>query len=73
MDIKINQITPKWEDREVTRVNVHFTARTEDGNINLSGNIPIDDFVDKINFDEIETEVKQELVDKIMNGEISAE
>lgn len=73
MKITINQITPRRENGEITSVQVHFTARTDDGNINLSGNIPIEDFTDTIDFEAIEKEVKQELVDKIMNGDLDAE
>lgn len=73
MNITINQITPRREDGEVTSVNVHFTARTTDGNINLSGNIPIDNFAESIDFGAIEGAVKQKVVDQIMNGEVNAE
>lgn len=73
MQITINQITPRRENGEVTSVQVHFTARTADGNINLNGNIPIEDFTDKIDFGAIENAVKQELIDKIMNGDLGAE
>lgn len=69
MDITINQITPRRENGEVTSVQVHFSARTADGNINLSGNIPIEDFADMINFGAIENAVKQELINRIINGE----
>ena len=73
MKVTINQITPRRENGEVTSVQVHFTARTDDGNINLNGNIPIDNFTDLMKFGEIETVVKQELIDKIMNGDIGGE
>lgn len=73
MNITINQITPRREDGEVTSVNVHFTARTSDGNINLSGSIPIENFKESIDFGAIEGTVKQEVIDKIMNGDIDAE
>lgn len=72
MDITINQITPRRENGEVTSVQVHFTARTADGNINLNGNIPIEDFTGKIDFEGIESEVRQELINKIMNGDLPA-
>lgn len=73
MQITINQITPRRENGEVISVQVHFTARTADGNINLSGNIPIADFADKIDFGAIEDEVRQELINQIMNGGLGAE
>ena len=66
MDITINQITPRRENGEITSINVHFTARTDDGNINLNGTIPINSAID---FDAIETELKQELVNNITGGE----
>lgn len=73
MNITINQITPRREDGEITSVKVHFTARTADGSINLSGSIPIEDFTESIDFEKIEGAVKQEVIDKIMNGDINAE
>ncbi len=73
MKVTINQITPRKSDGQVTSVQVHFTARTEDGNINLSGNIPIENFAESIDFDAIESAVKQKVVEQIMNGEIDAE
>ena len=66
MNITINQITPRRENGEITSINVHFTARTGDGNINLNGTIPINSTID---FDAIETELKQELVNNITGGE----
>lgn len=71
MQITINQITPRREDGNITSINVHFTARTSDGLINLSGSVPIGP--EHIDFEEIENEVKQELIEKIMNGNINAE
>lgn len=73
MQITINQITPRRTDGEVTSVQVHFTARTSDGNINLSGNIPIENFAESIDFGAIESAVKQKVVEQIMNGDIDAE
>lgn len=70
MKITINQITPRREDGEITSVNVHFTARTGDGNINLNGSIPISEFTDSIDFSAIEGAVKQKVVDQIMSGEL---
>ena len=71
MQITINQITPRREDGNITSINVHFTARTSDGLINLSGSVPIG--AESIDFEAIENEVKQELIEKIMNGEVSTE
>lgn len=73
MNITINQITPRRTDGEITSITVHFTARTSDGSINLSGSIPIEDFADSIDFGKIEGAVKQEVIDKIMSGDIDAE
>ena len=73
MKITINQITPRREEGEITSVVVHFTARTEDGLINLSGSVPITDFQEHINFDGLEDEVKQELIRRIINGDLNAE
>ncbi len=73
MDITINQITPRRTDGEITSITVHFTARTSDNSINLSGSIPIEDFADSIDFGKIEGAVKQEVIDKIMSGDIDAE
>lgn len=73
MKITINQITPRREGGEIASVNVHFTARTSDGNINLSGSIPIENFKESIEFGAIEDTVKQEVIDKIMSGDIDAE
>lgn len=73
MNVEINQITPRRESGVVTSVQVHFTARTADGNINLNGNIPIENFTEQIDFGAIESAVKQELINKIMNGEVNAE
>lgn len=73
MKVTINQITPRRTGSDITSVNVHFTARTDDGDINLSGSIPIEEFTDKIDFDGLEDTVRQELINKIMNGEIDAE
>lgn len=73
MKITINQITPRRENNEITSVVVHFTARTDDGLINLSGSVPIEDFADNINFEGLENEVKEELVRRIMNGDLNAE
>lgn len=69
MDININQITPRREGNEITSINVHFTARTDD--INLNGSVPVS--VDSVDFEAIENEVKQELVEKIIGGETEAE
>lgn len=71
MKITINQITPRREDGQITSIVVHFTARTSDGLINLNGSVPIG--AESIDFEAIENEVKQELVEKIMNGEVDAE
>lgn len=73
MEIKINQISPRRENGEIISVNIHFNARTEDGSINLSGSLPLEYFTENINFTGLENEVKQELIDRIMNGEINAE
>lgn len=73
MNISINQITPRREGGEITSINVHFTARTDNGLINLSGNIPIENFTDNIDFDGLENEVRQELINQIMNGTLDAE
>lgn len=73
MKITINQITPRREEGEITSVVVHFTARTDDGLINLSGSVPITDFQEHINFSGLENEVKTELVNRIMNGDLNAE
>lgn len=73
MNITINQITPRRENNEIVSVTVHFTARTEDGLINLSGSVPITDFQEHINFDGLEDEVKQELIRRILNGDLNAE
>ena len=73
MKITINQITPRRENNEITSVVVHFTARTSDGLINLSGSVPIEEFTDKINFEGLEDEVRTELVRRIMNGDLNAE
>lgn len=73
MKITINQISPRRTDGEVTSVKVHFTARTSDDSINLSGSIPIGNFTESINFGAIEGAVKQEVIEKIMNGEVDAE
>jgi len=73
MNISINQITPRRENGEITSITVHFTARTADGLINLSGSVPIEDFADKIDFEGLEDEVKQELIRRIMNGDLNAE
>lgn len=73
MIISINQITPRRTDGEITSVTVHFTARTSDGLINLSGSVPIEDFADKIDFEGLENEVKEELIRRIMNGDLNAE
>jgi len=73
MKITINQITPRREEGEITSVVVHFTARTTDGLINLSGSVPIEEFADKIDFDGLENEVKEELVRRILNGDLNAE
>ena len=73
MNITINQITPRRENNEITSITVHFTARTSDGLINLSGSVPIEDFADKIDFEGLEKEVKDELVRRILNGDLNAE
>lgn len=73
MQITINQITPRREGDEITSVNVHFTARTDNGLINLSGSIPVENFTDNIDFSGLENEVRTELVNQIMNGELDAE
>ncbi len=65
MQITINQITPRRTDGEVTSVQVHFTARTSDGNINLSGNIPVGNFAESIDFGAIESAVKKKLLNKL--------
>ena len=52
---------------------MHFTARTQDGSINLSGYVPIEEFANLIDFKGIEDAVKQEVVNRIMNGPINAE
>lgn len=73
MKITINQISPRREDGEITIVKVHFTARTADDSINLSGSIPIENFTESIDFGAIEGAVKQEVIEKIMNGNVDAE
>ena len=73
MNISINQITPRRENGEIASITVHFTARTTDGLINLSGSVPVEDFADKIDFEGLEDEVRTELINRIMNGEVNAE
>ena len=73
MNISINQITPRRENGEITSITVHFTARTSDGLINLSGSVPVEDFADKIDFEGLEDGVRTELVNRIMNGDVNAE
>ena len=73
MNISINQITPRRTGDEITSVNVHFTARTDNGLINLSGSIPIENFSENIDFEGLENEVRTELVNQITNGELEAE
>lgn len=73
MNISINQITPRRENNEITSITVHFTARTSDGLINLSGSVPVEDFADKIDFEGLENEVRTELINRIMNGDLNAE
>ena len=73
MKITINQITPRREEGEITSVVVHFTARADDGLINLSGSVPLENFAEHINFDGLEDEVKQELIRRIMNSDLNAE
>ena len=73
MNISINQITPRRTGDEITSVNVHFTARTDNGLINLSGSIPIENFTENIDFVGLENEVRQELINRIMNGDLNAE
>lgn len=73
MQITINQITPRRTGDEVTSVTVHFTARTDNGLINLSGSIPVENFTDNIDFSGLENEVRTELVNQIMNGTLDAE
>ncbi|HEY4601272.1 MAG TPA: hypothetical protein VIG73_08390 [Cerasibacillus sp.] len=73
MNISINQITPRRTDGEITSVTIHFTARTEDGLINLSGSVPIENFTDKIDFVGLEDEVRTELVNRIMTGTLEDE
>lgn len=58
MQITINQITPRREDGQITSIVVHFTVRTSDGLINLSGSVPIGP--EHIDFTEFRNEVKQE-------------
>lgn len=70
MNITINQITPRRENNEITSMVIHFTARTADGSINLNGSIPISNFAELINLEGLESEVKQELVDRIMSGNL---
>lgn len=73
MNISINQITTRRENGEITSIVVHFTARTDDGLVYLSGNVPIKDFEDKIDFEGLENEVKEELARRIVNGDLNAE
>lgn len=69
MNVTINQITPRRENGEVTSVQVHFSASTTDGSINLSGYIAIEN-AGLIDFAGIETAVRQEVVNRIMNGDL---
>lgn len=73
MNVTINQITPRRENGKVVSVQVHFTARTEDGGINLNGYVPIEEFAALIDFDGMEQVVRQEVVNLIMNGDLNAE
>lgn len=73
MNISINQITTRRENGEITSIVVHFTARTDDGLVYLSGSVPIENFEDKIDFEGLENEVKDELARRIMNSDLNAE
>lgn len=73
MIISINQITPRRSGDEITSVTVHFTARTADSLINLSGSIPIENFANNIDFEGLENEVREELIKRIMTGTLDAE
>ena len=72
MDITINQITPRRDNGEVTSVQLHLTARTADGLINLNGAIAVDDFSEFLDFGKLEVVAKQGLVEKIMNGDLAS-
>lgn len=72
MDITVNQITPRRENGQVASVQVHFTAKTEDGSINLNGAIPLESFTEYLNFEQMNGVVKQKLVEKIMNGDLES-
>ena len=67
MDITVNQITPRREGGDIVAILVHFTAKTDDGLINLTGTVPIS--TDNFDLEDVKAEVKQELADKILNGE----
>lgn len=73
MNITINQITPRRENNEITSIQVNFTARTLDGTISLSGNIPIDEFGNSVDLISLEKSVRDALVKRIMTGEDSEE
>ena len=72
MDITINQITPRRDNGEVTSVQVHLTARTADGLINLNGAVTVDNFIDFLDFEQMNGLVKQKLVEQIMNGDLGS-
>ena len=73
MNISINQITTRRKNGEITSIVVHFTASTDDGLVYLSGSVPIENFEDKIDFEGLENEVKDELARRIINGDLNAE
>lgn len=65
--MRINQITPKEENGEITELNVYFNGQI--AGINFNGNIPIDPA--DVGFDgkAMKAAVRQKVVEKIMNGE----
>lgn len=70
MNVQINQITPRRENGQIKNVLVHFTASTADGNIHINGSVPVEETTGLIDFSGIEQVVKQELVNRLMNGDL---
>lgn len=65
MDVTISNLYPVRENGVITAVKVEFNASMKGGEVNLSGHLVIDDLEAAINFDEINSKIKQKLANDI--------
>ncbi|MEK3890259.1 hypothetical protein [Bacillus sp. FSL K6-3431] len=70
--MQINQMTPKYENGEMTGLTIYFTGKI--GSINFNGPITLtaEEFKPFLQPEKMETAVKNKVIDEIMDGNVES-